>query len=105
MIRLEKDFSVLKKEEQEEQVEMRVSIADCILTTGSRPWTDSFFIFFFLKRLRAENKLLKQRIDNLEKVNSSSWLDVLRYFRSLFWPFLGTVAHLFFVWLKTLVPN
>jgi hypothetical protein len=34
---------VLKKEEQEEQVEMR--------------------------RLRAENKLLKQRIDNLEKVN------------------------------------
>ncbi|CAF0773595.1 unnamed protein product [Brachionus calyciflorus] len=41
MKKLEKDFSVLKKEEQEEQVEMR--------------------------RLRAENKLLKQRIDNLEK--------------------------------------
>jgi len=42
MKKLEKDFSILKKEEQEEQIEMR--------------------------RLRAENKLLKQRIDNLEKV-------------------------------------
>jgi hypothetical protein len=42
MKKLEKDFTVIKKEEQEEQVEMR--------------------------RLRAENKLLKQRIDNLEKV-------------------------------------
>lgn len=41
MKKLEKDFSILKKEEQEEQIEMR--------------------------RLRAENKLLKQRIDNLEK--------------------------------------
>lgn len=43
MKKLEKDFSILKKEEQEEQIEMR--------------------------RLRAENKLLKQRIDNLEKVS------------------------------------
>ena len=43
MKKLEKEFSILKKEEQEEQVEIR--------------------------RLRAENKLLKQRIDNLEKVS------------------------------------
>ncbi len=42
MKKLEKDFSILKKEEQEEQIEMR--------------------------RLKAENKLLKQRIENLEKV-------------------------------------
>ena len=44
MKKLEKEFSILKKEEQEEQVEIR--------------------------RLRAENKLLKQRIDNLEKVSN-----------------------------------
>ncbi|RMZ95686.1 ecotropic viral integration site 5 -like protein [Brachionus plicatilis] len=41
MKKLEKDYSIFKKEEQEEQIETR--------------------------RLRAENKLLKQRIDNLEK--------------------------------------
>lgn len=45
MKKLEKDFSILKKEEQEEQIEMR--------------------------RLRAENKLLKQRIDNLEKESAN----------------------------------
>lgn len=45
MKKLEKDFSVLKKEEQEEQIEIR--------------------------RLRAENKLLKQRIENLEKESAN----------------------------------
>ncbi|CAF1127714.1 unnamed protein product, partial [Didymodactylos carnosus] len=42
MKKLEKDYSTIRKEEQEEQIEIR--------------------------RLRNENKLLKQRIENLEKV-------------------------------------
>lgn len=34
------------------------------------PWFKTKYVAF-LKRLRAENKLLKQRIDNLEKVSDT----------------------------------
>ena len=64
---MEKDFSILKKEEQEEQVEMRVRNRK--LNIFAMIWPK---YVAFLKRLRAENKLLKQRIDNLEKVNETT---------------------------------
>lgn len=65
---MEKDFSILKKEEQEEQVEMRVRHMKLNIYM---PWFRTKYVSF-LKRLRAENKLLKQRIDNLEKVNETA---------------------------------
>jgi hypothetical protein len=65
MKKLEKDFSIIKKEEQEEQVEMRVIEFNFF---SFKFYAHIYVCFQFLKRLRAENKLLKQRIDNLEKV-------------------------------------
>lgn len=59
-IRLEKEYTVIRKEEQEEQVEIRVCTFYFALY---RSWHS-----FIFQRLRNENRILKQRVENLEKV-------------------------------------
>ncbi|XP_053070423.1 ecotropic viral integration site 5 protein homolog isoform X5 [Acinonyx jubatus] len=53
MKKLEKEYTTIKTKEMEEQVEIKVSISG------------------LLKRLRTENRLLKQRIETLEKESAS----------------------------------
>lgn len=81
MKKLEKEFSILKKEEQEEQVEMRVRIFKFIWQCLDLSINCLHFnLKKKKKRLRAENKLLKQRIDNLEKVSNILTIFILTGF-------------------------
>ncbi len=52
----------VKKDEQEEQIELRV-IESLILFFKIKKLN-----YWFFKRYKTENRLLKQRIENLEKV-------------------------------------
>lgn len=74
--RLEKDYTTIKTKEMEEQVEIKVRghwmFKDmswglcCVYSVKC-----GFYNMLFVQRLRTENRLLKQRIDTLEKVSAS----------------------------------
>lgn len=74
--RLEKDYTTIKTKEMEEQVEIKVlghwMFKDmswglcCVYSVKC-----GFYNMLFVQRLRTENRLLKQRIDTLEKVSAS----------------------------------
>ena len=61
--RLEKEYTIIRKEEQEEQVEIRVR--------DLREFLIDYLLGLF-QRLRNENRLLKQRVENLEKVREEN---------------------------------
>lgn len=74
--RLEKDYTTIKTKEMEEQVEIKVrghwmfkdmSWGVCCVYSVKC----GFYNMLFVQRLRTENRLLKQRIDTLEKVSAS----------------------------------
>lgn len=80
--RLEKEYTTIKTKEMEEQVEIKV--CGHTLKSQSIP-CKQFVVFFFshvflqfclFQRLRTENRLLKQRIDTLEKVSESVFVTV-----------------------------
>ena len=67
MKKMEKDYAELRKKEQEEMVELRVS--DNLVRIINYHVLISFnlfFIFYILQRLRNENRLLKKRNELLE---------------------------------------
>lgn len=75
-LRLEKDYTTIKTKEMEEQVEIKVrghwmfkdmSWGVCCVYSVKC----GFYNMLFVQRLRTENRLLKQRIDTLEKVSAS----------------------------------
>lgn len=82
IFRLEKEYTTIKTKEMEEQVEIKVR-GDCWVLAKCPEGSTLRILFhvilfvcllLVLQRLRTENRLLKQRIDTLEKVSASAFV-------------------------------
>ena len=75
-IRLEKEYTTIKNKEMEEQIEIKVCVFVFVLEGYHNKhflkmnWSYNCSVLLSFQRLRTENRLLKQRIETLEKVRA-----------------------------------